>query len=318
MDRQALVLGATGSFGGALALELLARGWKVRALVRDASRLAKLGTQGRAIEAVIGDALQAEDVARAARDCAVLVHGVNYPYPQWVPNMERVTTHALRAARQVGALLVFPGNVYGFGLQDSAPLDENAGMRPNSEKGKLRVKLETAIKAATMDGKCRALIVRAGDYFGPTVRNGYVDRIFGHAAIGKPIQVLGKLDIAHQWAYVPDLARLSADLIERPMRLAAFEVVHWRGTVADPQRAFLQAIALAAGKPSLGLSVLPWPLVWLLARFSPLMREVYEMRYLFDRAIVIDDPRRRVLVPDFVATPLDTAIGATLASYRAA
>lgn len=316
MDKQALVLGATGSFGGAVALELLRRGWRVRALLRDAARLKRLGGAAGAIEPLIGDALNFDDVARAAQGCAVLVHGVNYPYPEWVPNMERVTANALRAARQAGALFVFPGNVYGFGLQEGAALDERAGMRPNSNKGRLRVKLETAIKAATQDGKCRALIVRAGDYFGPTVRNGYVDRVFGNAVSGKPMQILGRLDIAHQWAYVPDLARLGVDLIERPMRLAPFEVVHFRGTVADPQRAFLHGVAVAAGKPSLGISVLPWPLIWLLGRFGALMREVYDMRYLFDHAIIIDDRRARALVPDFTATPLERAIAETLASYR--
>jgi nucleoside-diphosphate-sugar epimerase len=245
----------------------------------------------------------------------VIVHGVNYPYDQWVPHMERVTANVLRAARQGDALVVFPGNVYGFGAQYDAPLGEDAGMRPNSSKGRLRVKLEIAIKAATVDGKCRALIMRAGDYFGPTVRNGYVDRIFGRAAVGKPMQILGKLDIAHQWAYVPDLARLSADLIERPLRLAPFEVVHFRGTVADPQRSFLQAIAQAAGKPSLGISVLPWPVIWAMARFNALMREVYEMRYLFDHAVIIDDKRARALAADFVPTPSGQAMAATLASY---
>ena len=316
MSQQALILGATGSYGGAVALELLARGWQVRALLRDATRLKRLGGQGGAIEPVIGDALELDDVMAAAAGCSVIVHGVNYPYDQWVPHMERVTANALRAARQAGALLVFPGNVYGFGLQEGVALDENAGMRPNTAKGRLRVKLEIAIKAATQDGKCRALIVRAGDYFGPTVRNGLVDRVFGQAARAKKMQVLGRLDIAHQWAYVPDLARLSADLIERAGRLAPFEIAHFRGTIALPQRQFLQRIAAAAGQPGLGMSALPWPMLWLAGRFSALMREVYEMRYLFDHSIIIDDPRARLLVPEFTATPPDQAIAATLDSYR--
>jgi hypothetical protein len=41
------------------------------------------------------------------------------------------------------------------------------------------------------------------------------------------------------------------------------------------------------------------------------------MRYLFDRTIIIDDKRARILVPDFVATQLDQAIADTLTSYRA-
>ena len=39
-DRLALVIGATGGLGGALADRLLADGWRVRALHRDPDRVA--------------------------------------------------------------------------------------------------------------------------------------------------------------------------------------------------------------------------------------------------------------------------------------
>ena len=313
MASTALVLGGSGSFGGAMAREMLARGWAVRALVRQPERLRIPG-----IEAVAGDALDGPTVLRAAEGQSVVVHGINYPYHLWHPNMERVTANALRAARAHGATLVFPGNVYGFGRQTEMVLPETAGMRPNSDKGRLRVRLETMLKAATVDGAARVLIVRAGDYFGPTVRNGYVDRIFGNAAAAKPMQVFGRPSAAHQWAYVPDLARLALDLLERQAALAPFETVHFRGHVAASQRAFLRLVAARARHPGLGIRRLPWSLLWLAGLFDPVLRELREMRYLFDEAIVIDDPRRRVLLPDFQTTAIETAIDDTLRSYRAA
>jgi hypothetical protein len=51
---------------------------------------------------------------------------------------------------------------------------------------------------------------------------------------------------------------------------------------------------------------------------EPLMRDVFEMRNLFDSAVIIDDPRRRELLPDFQATPLEQAVRETLESYAAA
>jgi nucleoside-diphosphate-sugar epimerase len=316
MTQKALVLGASGSFGGAMALELLRRGWQVTALVRDRNKLSRIGKDGSGLIIVEGDAQDGDALQRAASGCSLIVHGVNYPYPQWIPHMQAVTGKVLQVARANNLTVVFPGNVYGLGAQTDTPLPETAGMRPNSKKGRLRVQLETALHAATVDGRARVLIVRAGDYFGPTVRNGYVDRLFGAARKGKSMQVLGRLDVPHQWAYVPDLARLSVDLLALP-NLQPFEVVHCKGHIVSAQHELLQLIANEAGKPGLHIRRLPWWLLRMVALVDPLMREVMEMRYLFDRAVIIDDPRRRELLPQFTGTPLDQAVRDTLASYPA-
>lgn len=311
MQKTALVLGASGSFGGAMAAEMVSRGWQVRALARNPARLARHD-----IDVRQGDALDVESISRAADGMAVIVHGVNYPYHLWTPNMERVTSNALRAARAQKATLVFPGNVYGFGRQVDAPLSEIAGLRPNSEKGRLRVKLETMLKAATLDDKARVLVMRAGDYFGPTVRNGLVDRIFGNAVAGKAIQVFGRLAAMHQWAYVPDLARLTLDLLQKGAALAPFEIVHDRGYVASSQLSFLKMIAARASRPELKIQRVPWTLLRLAGLFDPVARELREMRYLFDETVIIDDPRRKALLPDFRWTPIEQAVDDTLRSYR--
>jgi nucleoside-diphosphate-sugar epimerase len=313
MDRTALILGGSGSFGGAVAREMLGRGWQVRLLARQPDKASLQGA-----EVVQGDALDGEALARAAEGRGVIVHGVNYPYHQWVPNMERVTSNVLRAARAHGATVLFPGNVYGFGAQTEEALPETAGMRPNSDKGKLRVRLETMLRTATLDGKARVLVVRAGDYFGPTVRNGMVDRVFGNAVQGKAMQVFGRSDIAHQWSYVPDLARLAVDLLEKGDQLEPYDVIHDRGHVARPQLAFLREVAAQAGKPDLKIQRVPWLLLRLAAFFDPVVRELLEMRYLFDRSVIIDDPRRQALLPNFQRTPIEEAITATPQSYRAA
>lgn len=159
-------------------------------------------------------------------------------------------------------------------------------------------------------------MLRAGDFFGPTVRNGLVDRIFGRAAHGRPIEALGRLDVPHQWAYVPDLARLAADLIEIADRLAPFDVVHFAGRVARRQRDFLELVAHAAGHPDLAVRTVPWWLVRLMGLYDAQLRELMELRYLFDDAVTLDDPRRRELLPDFVPTPLETAVRETVAGYR--
>jgi len=78
VEKTALVLGATGGVGGETARALTAHGWKVRALARRPMA----GADG--LEWVVGDALDAGAVRRAAEGMAAIVHAVNPPgYRSW-------------------------------------------------------------------------------------------------------------------------------------------------------------------------------------------------------------------------------------------
>jgi dihydroflavonol-4-reductase len=70
-----LVTGATGLVGGAVVQELLARGHRVRALVRPSSELTNLGDPRRAeVELAQGDVLDRRSVERALEGCQAVVH----------------------------------------------------------------------------------------------------------------------------------------------------------------------------------------------------------------------------------------------------
>lgn len=310
-----LVLGATGGFGGAMARELAMRGHRVRVLARDPLRAADALSDYPDFQIVAGDALNPDSLFAAAEGASVIVHGVNYPYHRWVPYMVRATANVAAAARRTRATVLFPGNVYGLGEQTERPLSEAAPMRPSTRKGALRTNLETTLRATVGDG-VQVIVLRANDYFGPTVRNPLVDRMFGNAARGKAMMVLGNVDVRHQWAYLPDAARAGAMLLERRGQLDEFDVFHFAGHLADPQRDFLEQIANLAGHPGLAIRPAPWWLVRLMGWFDPVAREVLELRYLWDRAVILDGSRLTQTLPEFRPTPLDDAIGATIASYR--
>jgi len=308
-----LVVGASGAFGSAVAEEFARRGHRVRGLVR---KLREPADAGAALQLIAGDAQDRSTLERAVEGAAVVVHAVNYPYPNWDPAMREVTAKIVAVTRDARARLVFPGNVYGFGAQTGRALGEDAAQEATTRKGRLRAELEFMIARACDDGRMRGLVVRAGDFFGPSVRNGLVDRIFARAALGRSIQVLGRPSMPHQWAFMPDLARLTVDLVEREAALAPFEVVHFAGHVVTRQMDFLHEVAIAAGRPDLRVRALPWWLLRLAALFDPMTRELIELDYLFDDAVILDDAARRRLVPEFQTTPLATAIAVTLGSYR--
>lgn len=100
-NRLVLVTGATGSQGGAVARELLAKGWKVRAMTRkpDSDKARALAAKG--AEVVQGDLDDPSSVARALQG----VWGVWAVQNTWEAGVEREEQqgHALaRAAREAG------------------------------------------------------------------------------------------------------------------------------------------------------------------------------------------------------------------------
>src|SRR5215475_5051543 len=172
IKQTALVLGATGGIGGQVAKVLLARGWKVRALHRQPDTLpAERKTSG--LQWLRGDAMSATDVARAASGVSVIVHAVNPPgYRNWGKLVLPMLDNTIAAAQANGARIVLPGTVYNFGPDVLPTIHEDSPQNPLTAKGKIRAEMERRLRAAAAAG-CKVLIVRAGDFFGPSAVNNW-------------------------------------------------------------------------------------------------------------------------------------------------
>lgn len=160
-SRTALVLGATGGVGGEIARALASTGWTIRALARGPAKAAAKG----AFEWVAGDAMDAASVARAAKGAALVVHAVNPPgYRDWDRLVLPMIDNSLAAARAEGARLLLPGTIYNYGHDAFPVLREDSPQHPATRKGAIRVALEERLRNSGQP----ALIVRAGDFFGPS------------------------------------------------------------------------------------------------------------------------------------------------------
>jgi dihydroflavonol-4-reductase len=127
---KALVTGATGFVGAAVARLLLNEGWQVRALARKGSDRCNL--QGLALEVALGDLTDPTSLERALADCTALFHvaadyrlGVRNPGQLYQTNVEG-TRHVLTAARKAGVeRIVYTSSVATLGIPgDGSPGNE--------------------------------------------------------------------------------------------------------------------------------------------------------------------------------------------------
>ncbi|HDV6330296.1 TPA: NAD-dependent epimerase/dehydratase family protein [Burkholderia cenocepacia] len=311
-QRQALVLGASGGIGGEVARQLRDAGWQVRALKRglDAEVVERDG-----IAWVRGDALDRDAVVRAARGCSVIVHAVNPPgYRNWATQVLPMIDNTIAAARAAQATVVLPGTVYNFGADAFPVLREDAPQHPATRKGAIRVELERRLQDASAHG-VPAIVVRAGDFFGPQLGNSWFSQ--GLIKAGRPVAAISvpSRGVGHQWSYVPDVARVMVELIERRETLEPFARFHLGGHWDEDGMQMALAVQRVAQRHGMrpALRDFPWWLVWAAAPFVTTLRELLEMRYLWREPIRMDNARVTAVLGREPVTPLDTAVEATLA-----
>lgn len=316
MSSTTLVVGATGSVGAAVVQELLARGRAVHALCRDAAAASRLLGEHALLRVFEGDAQHYGDILRAAERCDVIVHAICRPLHLWEPDLETAMKVVIAACEASSATLLWPDGLLAYGNQTRRPLDELSPPLPCSEKGRLRLRMESDVRRAVEEGRIRAIVLRSGDVYGPTVRNRRVDGLFRRASEGRSLLSLVRLGVAHQWAYAPDLAGVVADLIDREADLDPFETIHFEGHTARPQRDFCRAIAAAAGNPRQRAFRYPWIGVRMAGFIDPEMRALAELRYTLEQPVLIEGRRFRALFPEHRLTPLHESLEITLGSYR--
>lgn len=311
-NHTALVLGATGGIGGEVARQLRDAGWRIRALQRG-----PLDTTAPddGITRLRGDAMNRDDVMHAARGCSVIVHAVNPPgYRRWAELVLPMIDNTVAAAIAEKATVVLPGTVYNYGPDVFPRLTEDTPQQPPTRKGAIRVALEQRLQAASHQG-ARAIVVRAGDFFGPRAGNNWFSQAVvkpGQAV--KTIHLPGAAGVAHQWSYLPDVAQTMVKLLDRRDELPAFARFHmdgqWDADGRQVANAIARVVARHGQKPR--LRAFPWWLLRLAAPFVPTLRELLEMRYLWRQPTRLDNTRLCAMLGSEPHTPLDTAVETTL------
>lgn len=299
-----LILGAAGRFGQAAAQAFRRAGWQVLAQTRAAGR-APAGCQEVVLPLTDTDAL-----IRAGAGASVVIHCVNPPYHRWDEEALPALHQGLAVARALNARFMLPGNVYGFGSTMPALLREDTPERPDTGKGRIRVAMEDAMRAAAAAGQ-RCTVVRAGDFFGCGTGSWIDQAVAKDIARGRLVYP-GPRNLPHAWAYLPDLAAAFVAAAQRS-DAPAFETLHFAGHTAtgDTLLAAIEQAAERLGlRPARGFRVggMPWALIGVVGLVHRPWRELARMSYLWRVPHALDGTRLAHAAPLPPATPLVDAL----------
>ena len=303
-----LILGATGSLGGAFMRECLVRGWNVRALSRKKSGFAD------GVEWILGDAENLGDVMAAANGVDAIFHAVNPAgYKNWEVSPELMLENTIKAAKKAGAIILFPGNIYNYAPILGENIADNSPQNPISEKGMIRVRLEELLEKET---DIKTIILRMGDFFGPQSGSSWLTE--GIIQKNKPINSISSPsktpNIRHQWAYLPDCAKCFAELLEKADGLPNFSRFNFDNHYFS--NAELAGVIGEITGHDIKINQLPWWLFTLIAPFNITISEIIKMRYLWDYEMRFDGAGlKEILGNNIPHTDLKPALRETLKYY---
>lgn len=317
-----LVLGARGCFGRAATQAFARAGWTV--LAQRRSPAAPRGAAHPAVRWLDLDVRDTAALAVQARRADVVVHAMNPAYTNaaWRKEAPEQMQASIAIARALGALLMFPGNVYNFGANMPALLREDTPQRPSNAKGQVRVALERQLQEAAQADGLTSAVIRAGDFFGSGTGSLFDRVLVSKIAEGRMGYPAG-LHIPTAWAYLPDLAQAFVCVAQQHALLRGAQTYHFHGYQLtgqdwlDVMTPVARSRGWLAANAQLRVDALPWPLLRALGLVMPTMQSLAETRYIWNTPHALDGSRLEALIGTEPHTPLAQAVQQSLADLLA-
>lgn len=194
------------------------------------------------------------------------------------------------ACLQYNAKLVFFDNVYTIGGNNVNHITENSPISPTSKKGVVRAEVDQLILHSIEKRNLHAIIARSADFFSAVKdKSILMNTVYDNLAKGKKAQWFCNAKVIHSVSYTPDLAKGTALIGNTP---SAFNQI-WN-LPTDPQKITGEELINLFAKEmnaSNKYQVLPsWGLK-AIGLFVPILNEMYEMCYQYDRDYYFDSSK---------------------------
>lgn len=300
------ILGANGRLSNMTARTFQNAGYRVVAVTRNG----KAKGLPADVEHRNADALDRQALIRATAGADIIFNGLNPLYPDWRRKVIPMGENVMAAARAHGSQHIFAGNLYNYGRSIPATIVDDTPFEDSTRKGAIRNRVEELFAREAASSNVRTIVLRAGDFYGGGVPGSWFDLMLA-SRLGKGrFTYPGSLDLVHSWAYLPDLARAFVALADRRDETSSYEafLFHGHAMTGHDMKTHMEA---AIGE-ELAIASVPWPLLRLGGLFSPMLREVIEMKYLWDRPHTLDGGKLEMLIGAEPHTRPQAAVAAAL------
>ena len=280
------ILGANGTIGRILAGELKKYTNQIRLVSRHPK---KINETDELFPADLSDPEQV-DKAIEGSDVVYLVVGFEYNLKIWQDTWPKLMKATIAACIRHTSKLVFFDNVYLYDIKAIGHMTEDSPINPPSKKGMVRKEIAGMIMNEVQSGNLTALIARAPDFYGPDNENSIlVETVYKNLKKGKRPNWFVDATKKHSFIYTPDAAKATAMLGNTPE--AYNQVWHLptdKNTLTGNEWIALFNKEMNTSKK---VMILPMFLLKILGMFSPLMREMPEMMYQYDRDYFFDSSK---------------------------
>jgi len=280
------ILGANGTIGSVLAKELRNYTDKIRLVSRNPI---KVNESDELFPADLSNPAMV-DKAVEGSEVVYLVVGFDYKLKVWEEKWPKLMSATINACIKHNARLVFFDNVYIYDISAIPHMTEESPNNPPSKKGAVRKKIAQMIMDEVKAGKIMALIARSADFYGPGNEKSFViEMVYKNLLKGKAANWFIDPDKKHSFTYTPDAAKATALLGNSD---DAYNTVWHLPTDKNTLtgREFIELFSTEM-KVANKVSVMPMWLIKVLGIFMPVLKEMPEMMYQYDRDYILDSSK---------------------------
>jgi nucleoside-diphosphate-sugar epimerase len=277
------ILGAGGSIGTELAKALKLFTDDIRLVSRHPKKVNETD------QLFPADLTDREQLFKAVEGSSIVYLTIGFEYNTsvwqklWPPLMQKV----IEACIANNAKLVFFDNVYSVGGDFVNHITEESPVYPTSKKGEVRAEIDLMLLDHMKTGAIKAIIARSPDFYGIDINKSVLmSLIYKNLANGKKAQWMFNAKVKHSYIYIPDAGKAIALLGNTP---DAYNQI-WNLPTDRRSLTAEQWISLFAKEmdKSIKYQLISGWKVRLAGYFVPFLKELFEMRYQFDRNYYFD------------------------------
>ncbi len=282
MNKNNIVFG-TGPLGYWVMKLLAEQGNKVTLVSKSGKTKHKL-PEG--VEIKPADSKNAEEVYSVCKDADAVYYCAMPLYTDWPNNFPDMIKGLIEGVARTNAKIIFGDNLYMYGSTKGKPIKENLPYTATGHKGKTRALIANMLLEAHREGKIKATMGRASDFYGPEVINAnFGEMFFKPALAGKTVNMIGDITLPHTFTYIKDFAKALITLGENDKSYGRAWHIPSAKTIS--QKEMIELVEKEIGK-KIKVRSAGKLMITFLGLFNPMVKEVKEMMYTMTEPYIVD------------------------------